>query len=300
MVTAPKISIITPSYNQDEFIEETIKSVISQEGDFFLEYLVMDGGSTYNSVEIIKKYDSLIKEGKYLVKCNDIKFTWSSEKDNGQADAVNKGFKAASGDILGWLNSDDTYLPGAFAKVTDYFKIKGDVMMVYGEGYLIGRNSKIKERYYTESFDLKRLAEICFISQPTVFLRRGVLDKCGYLDEALHFCMDYEYWMRLALKGLTIGFIPENLANTRTYAETKTSSNQIEINYEIIKVLKKHFGYVPKRWIDTYLCLLIDKWLGRKKREWDFLHMRRYRLMKWLFMHLILRVNSNECKNDSM
>src|SRR5574340_1418719 len=119
-MTGPVITVVTPSFNQGRFIDETIRSVISQEGDFYLEYLIMDGGSTDETVDIIKKYDRLIKEGKWPVKCRGIEYRWVSEKDNGQADAVNKGFKIARGEILGWLNSDDTYLPGALGKALKY------------------------------------------------------------------------------------------------------------------------------------------------------------------------------------
>ncbi|MDO8427110.1 MAG: glycosyltransferase family 2 protein, partial [Deltaproteobacteria bacterium] len=173
-MTPTIVSIVTPSFNQGRFVEETIKSVISQEGDFHIEYLIMDGGSTDDSVEVIKKYGRLLKEGKWPVRCRGIEYKWVSEKDKGQADAVNKGFSASKGEMLGWLNSDDTYLPGAIEKAVRFFNEHKDVMMLYGEGYHIKESGEVIQRYYTEPFDKKRLAEVCFICQPAVFLRRRV------------------------------------------------------------------------------------------------------------------------------
>ncbi len=265
MKGVPKISVVTPSYNQGQFIEETIKSVLSQEGDFFIEYMIMDGGSTDDSVEVIKKYDRLLKEKKWPLKCRGVEYSWVSEKDKGQTDAVNKGFRAATGEILGWLNSDDTYLPGAFAKVVEYFGTHDDVMMAYGEGYYISKEGDIMERYPTEPFDIKRLAETCFICQPSVFMRRDVPDEAGYLDDGLNYCMDYEYWIRIAKKGLKIGFIPEYLANSRLYAETKTMSRSFEVHKEIVRSIKMHYGRVPNSWIYGYACSQAERWLKMDK-----------------------------------
>jgi glycosyltransferase involved in cell wall biosynthesis len=131
----PTVSIVTPSFNQGVFIEETIASVLSQQGDFYLDYIIMDGGSTDDSVEIIKKYDRLLREGSWPVACRGIAYRWTSGKDAGQADAINKGFAIAAGEILGWLNSDDTYLPGAVATAVDYFAAHPDNVMVYGNAY---------------------------------------------------------------------------------------------------------------------------------------------------------------------
>lgn len=260
-MNGPMITVVTPSFNQGRFIEETIKSVISQEGDFYLEYLIMDGGSTDETVEIIKKYDRLIKEGKWPLKCRGIEYRWVSEKDKGQSDAVNKGFKAAKGAVLGWLNSDDTYLPGALGKAVKYFKENEDVMMVYGEGYHIDERGGIMERYPTEPFDRERLARTCFICQPTVFLRREVLNEAGMLDAGLQYCMDYEYWMRIS-ERLKIGFLPEYLANSRLYPETKTMSKRVEVYREIKETIKKHYGFVPDTWRYGYVYWRVERWVG--------------------------------------
>lgn len=260
-----KVSIITPSYNQGRFIDETIRSVISQEGDFFLEYIIMDGGSTDDSVDIVKKYDRLIKEGKWPLKCRGVEYRWVSEKDRGQADAVNKGFKAAKGEMLGWLNSDDTYLPGAISMALKYFEENRDVMMVYGEGYHINETGGIIERYPTEPFNWEKFARTCFICQPTVFLRRSVLEMAGMLDANLQYCMDYEYWMRIS-ERLKIGFLPEYLANSRLYPETKTMSKRVEVYKEIKETVKKHYGFVPDSWRYGYTYWRVERWLGADSR----------------------------------
>lgn len=283
----PLISVVTPSFNQGKFIDETIRSVISQEGDFYLEYLIMDGGSTDESVEIMKKYDRLIKDGSWPLKCRGIEFRWVSEKDKGQADAVNKGFKVARGAVLGWLNSDDTYLPGAVGKALRYFEENPDVMMVYGEGYHTNEDGSIKERYYTEPFDFKRFAELCFICQPTVFLRRGVLKEVGMLDVDLQYCMDYDYWIRIS-KKLKIGFLPEYLANSRLYAETKTVSKRLEAHSEIVDVVKRHYGKVPDSWISAFAHVCVERWLTRTTKFKNYLFCF---LEKWVFLYKFILVN---------
>lgn len=259
-------TVVTPSYNQGRFIEETIKSVISQEGDFFIEYLVMDGGSTDETVEILKRYETLIKEGKWPVRCRGIEYRWVSEKDNGQADAVNKGFRLARGEILGWLNSDDTYLPGAVGKAVEYLSEHDDVDMVYGEGYHTMEDGTVKEQYSTKPFDIKKLADNCFICQPTVFLRRRVVDEVGLLDTGLHFCMDYDYWIRIG-KRLKVGFLPEHLATSRMYAENKTMSQRLDACTEAVMMLKRHYGMVPSSWLFAYTYLRVEKWFESESEQ---------------------------------
>lgn len=248
MSASAKITVVTPSFNQGRFIEETIKSVISQEGDFTLEYIIMDGGSTDETVEVIKKYERLLEKGEYPVKCRGVRLIWRSEKDRGQAHAVNKGFMLATGEVLGWVNSDDTYMPGAVSKALEYFKKHEDVMMVYGEGNYIDKNGAVIKKFASEPFSFTGLAENCFIFQPAAFMRTGVFKKIGGLDESLHMCMDYEYWIRIG-KEFKVVYIPgEYFANSRVYAETKTLSRTPEAFEEGIKVVKKYYGRVPDAW----------------------------------------------------
>lgn len=256
-VKVPRVSIVTPSFNQGKFIEETIRSVISQTGNFHLEYLIMDGGSTDNTVEVIRKYEKLLREKKWPIRCAGIEFLWVSEGDRGQSDAVNKGFSRSKGEFLGWLNSDDTYIEGSVQKALDYFRAHPEMMMVYGEGYHVDEDGKIIERYYTEPFDYKRLAELCFICQPTVFLKRASVEEIGLLDESLDFCMDYDYWIRLA-KKLKVGYAPEYFANSRLHADTKTMSKRKEAHKEIVQMVKHHYGYVPNNWLYAYTRLCVE------------------------------------------
>lgn len=244
------VSIVTPSYNQGEFLSATIESVLSQAGDFYLEYIVMDGGSTDNSVEIIKRYDGLLQRGEWQAACKGITFRWSSEKDKGQADAVNKGFAQATGEILGWLNSDDTYLPGTVAKTVEFFIANPDTVMVYGNAWYTDRSGIITERYRSEPFSLKRLAARNIICQPSVFLRKEALQMIGELDTSLHTCLDYDLWIRLGkVFEKRITFLDDYLATSRMYADNKTLSLRDLIYRETMLVAKKHFGYVPGVWI---------------------------------------------------
>jgi len=244
------ISIVTPSYNQGEFLAATIESVISQAGDFHIDYIIMDGGSTDDSVRIIKKYEWLLQTDEWPVACKGVTLRWSSEKDKGQADAINKGFGLAKGDILGWLNSDDTYLPGAVSTVLERFRAEPDTAMIYGNAWYTGRDGTVTGRYNSEPFDMKRLAARSIICQPTVFLRREALLAVGKLDVSLHTCLDYDLWIRLGMQfGKRITFIEDYLATSRMYADNKTSSQRDRVYHETMLVAKRHFGYVPGVWI---------------------------------------------------
>lgn len=241
----PLVSIVTPSYNQGKFIKETIESVLTQNYPN-IEYIVMDGGSKDETVDILKSYGDRIK--------------WVSEKDGGQADAVNKGIRAASGEIIGWLNSDDTYLPGAILQAVKFFQRQTDVGMVYGEGYHTKENGEIIDRYPTESFNMDRLAQNCFICQPTAFFRKEVLLQVGMLNKDLHLCMDYELWMRIG-KQFEIAYIPYFFATSRMYEDNKTLSRRKEVFTEIIRTVRSHYGYVPLSWVFGYM----DYKLGSKR-----------------------------------
>lgn len=237
----PLVSIITPSYNQGKFIRDTIESVLSQDYPN-IEYIVMDGGSTDETVEILKEYGDRI--------------IWKSEKDKGQADAVNKGIELAKGQIIGWLNSDDTYLEGAVGKAVSYLITHPDTDMVYGEGYYTDITGKITERYLTERYDYRRLAQQCIICQPTAFFTKDIVQKAGMLEEQHQLSMDYELWMRIAGNG-KIAYLPEYLATSRMYEDNKTLSRRKEVFEETCNAVKKHYGYVPISWIDgytDYLC----------------------------------------------
>ncbi len=244
----PRVSIVTPSFNQGRFIRATIESVLSQDYPN-VEYLVMDGGSSDNTQAVLKSYGD--------------RFSWSSELDRGQADAVNKGWRQAKGDILGWLNSDDTYQPGAIRKVVEFFQANPDISMVYGEAYNVDAQGRFIERHPTEEFDYQRLAETCFISQPTVFLRRHVFEEAGPLDVTLHYCLDYEYWMRVG-KRFRVRYMPEVLATTRFHGAAKTVAKRKEAQQEVISTVQRHYSLVPLRTIYCYAYIsLLERVMPR-------------------------------------
>ena len=163
MAEVPVITVVTPSFNQAKFIEETLVSVLSQEGDFFLDYLVIDGASTDSSPEIIRRFADLLEKNEWPIRCRNIRFRWISEPDEGQADALQKGFDMAEGDIFAWLNSDDVYQPGALQSVAKFFCANPDAGLFYGGAEYCDAAGKLVGRYPTEAFDFEKLAWFNFI-----------------------------------------------------------------------------------------------------------------------------------------
>jgi glycosyltransferase involved in cell wall biosynthesis len=246
------VSVVTPSFRQGRFIERTIESVLSQEFPGSLEYFVMDGGSTDETVGILKRYGDRLQ--------------WVSEKDRGQAHAVNKGLARAQGDIIGWLNSDDVYYPNAVAAACLAFDRNPDVDVIYGRANHIAGDDSIIEPYPIEDWNFERLLSTCFICQPAVFIRRNVFTRFGGLNEKLHFCLDYEYWIRL---GRQVKFlpIPEVLAGSRLHAETKTLGSRIPFHREINDMLYQHVRRVPDSWLYNYAHAVLDeKGIARSDR----------------------------------
>lgn len=237
----PLVSIITPSLNQGRFIEETIRSVLSQDYPH-VEYILIDGGSTDDTLEILRKYGN--------------KLRWKSEPDLGQADAVNKGFSMAKGEILGWLNSDDTYMAGAVSTVVEYFLQNPGIVMVYGDAHFIDMDGNVTGKYPSERFRIKRLAKRCFLSQPAVFIQTQVFRKIGPLDTKLQTCMDYEYWIRIgkSYPETAIAYLKDNfLANSRSYSDNK-STRLREIHYrESMETAERYFGHVQPFWKVAYM-----------------------------------------------
>ena len=211
----PKISLITPSLNQGRFIEATIQSVLSQ-GYPNLEYIVIDGGSSDNTLKVLERYSGQLK--------------WVSEKDDGQTNAINKGLRMASGEILAYLNADDMYLPGTLLKVARHFMERPEVMWLTGQCRIVDEDNREVRKLITayKNFWLRlahpaMLLVTDYISQPATFWRSEALDEFGYPDESLHYAMDYEYWLRLYSKYPPL-FIPEYLAAFKIHPHSKTTT----------------------------------------------------------------------------
>jgi len=235
-----KISIITPSYNQVEYLEETIKSVISQKGDFEIEYIIMDGGSTDGSIEIIKKYAKLLRESKRMT------FIWKSEQDKGQSDAINNGLKVSTGGIIAYINSDDVYSPNSFKKIISFFNKNKNVGFVYGKCKIINEKGKeIRQiiKWYRTLIGLRYnyggLLIENFIPQPATFWRRKVYEDFGGFDVKHHLCMDYEYWCRIGQKYKG-KFINKYLANFRWYASSKSGEMYKKQFKQELEIAKKY------------------------------------------------------------
>ncbi len=227
----PRISVVTPSYNQGEFLEATIESVLNQ-GYPRLEYIIMDGGSTDQSVDIIKKYEQHLT-------------FWVSEKDKGQANAINKGLKMATGDVLVWLNSDDFFYPDAFDFVSQAYQKYPEAGLYTGNGYICNRLGEIVRPF---SFDVGFDADTIvngqnYVNQPSVFINRIAYDKVGGLDESLHYELDVEYWIRIGKEFNTV-VMDEFLSGFRWYDEIKTASGVFDRWVEMYNVRRK---YTKKR-----------------------------------------------------
>lgn len=183
-MTLPLISVVTPSYNQARFLEDTLRSVVSQNYPR-TEHIVIDGGSTDGSVELIRRYAPHLHY-------------WVSEKDRGQSHALNKGLALAHGDVLTWLNSDDTYLPDALATVGDLFARHPEVDLVYGDFvYTDVDGHPLRRRHVFATMTYETLLYHDYLGQPAVFFRRSLFDKVGPVDESLHYCMDWDLFLRM-------------------------------------------------------------------------------------------------------
>lgn len=251
-----KISIITPSYNQGQFIERTLQSVASQSGAE-IEHVVFDGGSTDNTVDVLKAFQPPVR--------------WVSKKDKGQTDAVNQGIRATDGEIIGWLNSDDIYYPGAIAHVVQYFQDHPDVDVVYGMADHIDLVDHAFETYPSAPWNLEQLKETCFICQPALFFRRRVVEQYGLLDESLNYCMDYEYWLRMGKAGARFAYLEEKLAGSRLYADNKTLGARVKVHSEINDMFKKLFAVVPDRWLSNYAHAVVETETNRQERPRIFM-----------------------------
>jgi glycosyltransferase involved in cell wall biosynthesis len=221
------VSIVTPSYNQSRYLEQTLRSVLEQDYPS-IEYFVMDGGSNDGSVAIIQKYAEKLTG-------------WISEKDKGQADAINKGLRQTRGEIVAWLNSDDYYLPGTIARAVQAFAQNPQVGLVYGNVLSVDENSQPFNLQTFRPFNLLDLLAFNIISQPAVFMRRAVLEQAGLLDDSFHMLLDHHLWLRMA-RLAPIVYLPETLAAARYHAEAKNLAHTVDFGRE---------GWRIVEWIKT-------------------------------------------------
>lgn len=223
-----KFYIITPSFNHAQFIRRTIDSVLNQTGDFDLDYRVIDGGSQDGTVDILKSYGDRLR--------------WVSETDRGQVDAINKGLRAAEGDIVAWVNSDDVLMPGALAAVAEAFRSNPSAQWLHGRCEIIdvddrpirGWISRYKHRRAMRH-SFAALLQENYISQMTTFWRRSVHERVGYIDESIKLAFDYDFWLRLAQLGAPI-YLERTLACFRWYETSKSGANyqkQFDEDYRV-------------------------------------------------------------------
>jgi glycosyltransferase involved in cell wall biosynthesis len=222
----PLVSIVTPSFNQGSFLEETITSVLGQTYQP-IEYIVIDGGSTDDSVEIIQKYAGRLAY-------------WVSEPDRGQSHAINKGLQRSTGAIIGWLNSDDTLMPDAAARVVE--AMKRAPMVVHGSVSLIDAGSKLIARpklaKRNQEFGIETVVGEGLVNQPGSFWNRAIMERVGYLNEDLNYIMDYELWVRMALAGAEFLRLDDPpLATYRLTSDTKTVGSLYKVGLEKLEVL---------------------------------------------------------------
>lgn len=237
MIT-PKISIVTPSFNQGKYLEKTILSVLEQNYPD-LEYIIIDGGSTDNSVEIIKKYENHLKY-------------WVTEKDRGQSHAINKGFEKATGDIFAWLNSDDYYAPGALEAVAEVYRANPNIGAIVGAGQMVDSNGNVLLQASRREISLETLYDWIdqYFWQPSCFFTRRAWEKCGPLDESIHYALDLDLWIKIA-RTFVFVTIDQSLSFNLSHESAKTTKMVHESIVDSVMVVLRHGGEAPARKLMT-------------------------------------------------
>lgn len=223
----PRITIVTPSFNQGLYLEEAIQSVLSQEYPN-LEYVIRDGGSTDGSVDVIRRYETQLSG-------------WVSEPDAGPAQAINRGFAGGGGDILGWLNADDLYLPGTLRAVAEAFVQRPDAALVYGEGWYIDEAGRHIEpcRFVRRTFNRRYLVNRDPVLQPAAFWRRSLWQAVGPLDESLRWVFDWEWFIRAHAKG-SFHYLPRDMALYRVQPAALTRTGGLPRQLEHGRVTRRY------------------------------------------------------------
>ena len=251
------VSIVTPSFNQDSYLEQTIDSVLSQNYPK-IEYMIVDGGSTDETVHMIRKYEDKLA-------------WWVSEEDQGQTDAINKGFARAKGDILAWINSDDTYEPGAVTAAVNYLQEHPDVGMVYGDCNYIDESGSVIGKFRSAQTNYKlRRRGFTHIPQQTMFFRAELWNQVGPLDPSFYFAMDYDLWTRIAART-QIKYLPQTWANFRLHSSGKTITADDLCWPEMIKVHYRDGG--------SFFSVIVAKYYLRKLMA-PLWNRRRHKMLK--------------------
>lgn len=232
-IKKPIVTIAIPSFNQGQYLNAAIQSVFEQ--NVHVEVLVFDGGSSDNSLEIIKKWEHKLAG-------------WRSFKDNGQSAAVNEGIGNGTAEFVMWLNSDDIILQGGLAKMLNALRENPSAPFVYADAQHIDCNGNKKSHYLTFDFNERLLANYCFICQPATLIRRQCWQSIGGIDERLHMAMDYDLWWRLYKAFGKPLYLKEEVAANRVHSNTKTQTRVDEHYDESMLVVKNHYGKVPLKW----------------------------------------------------
>ncbi len=220
-VREPLVSIVTPSFNQARYLETTIRSVLGQDYPR-LEYLIVDGGSTDGSVEVIRRYAGRLA-------------WWVSEPDQGQADGINKGLRRAQGEIVAWLNSDDVYAPGAVRAAVEAFQKHPEAGLVFGDALSINASGRAFHTLKAGPWGLEDLMTFHMLTQPAVFMRRTVAAEVGFLDEDFHFLLDHRLWLKIAARAEMV-YVPAVWAFARYHAEAKNAAHAAEFGAEALRL----------------------------------------------------------------
>lgn len=227
-----KLSIVTPSYNQGRFIRDTLESILIQDVKFVIEYILVDACSNDETSKIIEEFIPKFKNKK-------IEFIYICEKDNGQSDAINKGFSKATGDLVTYLNSDDYYEPDVLQKVMGYFSDNPDIKWAYGGWNFVNERGRLYKNIQPTTFKKQKLLDYCNIGQPSCFFKKELLKEFGMLNEALHLTMDYDLWLRFATK-YSAGIMNFTISNMRYYPNAKSGARTMEHLIEAFMLSKNH------------------------------------------------------------
>lgn len=233
MLKQPLITIALPSYNQGRYLDKALESIFAQ--DLPVEVFVVDGGSTDNSIEIIKKWENKLAG-------------WRSHRDKGQSAAINEGIAKGTAPYVCWLNSDDWFLPDALSLLLDTLEKHQTAPAAYGKAWNFSEKKQAMHPVWVEPFNVRRLALRCIISQPATLIRRSAWEAIAGLNENLHMTMDYDLWWRLFKTFGPLAFLDKFVAVNREHDLTKTKNNRRLHYQEAIKIIRQHNSHVPLKW----------------------------------------------------